>query len=356
MVGCFKTELTAEEKQLVADLKAQLATVDEDIKQARTKDELLAGGLVKALIGARLEVLKTNQALIQQRIHSVESGSPVKQVTELVKADPDLATKLEAELMEAKIDLAVSEKDAQNHGGLVGAMKAARAATEGQTVAMLQQRFLTAKYGLSAPVLSESPATQSEPSTEQAGGNGGIDKAELALCAEISENSARHRCYDDLSTRHGIASERVATTAPAPDVGTWMVSTRTDPLTDDEIHTAMLIAASGRSRFRDVPTLTVRCSGARTELYINWNDYLGSDAYTTYRVGQDKAATSNWSLSTDKKAAFFPGSPVALLKRMADSDSFAASVTPYNESPVTALFDTTGAAAAFSDIRKACSW
>ncbi|MDT4849754.1 Type VI secretion system VasI, EvfG [compost metagenome] len=102
--------------------------------------------------------------------------------------------------------------------------------------------------------------------------------------------------------------------------------------------------------------MTVRCSNNATEMYINWNDFLGSDAYTTFRVDKEQASKSNWQLSTDKVAAFYPGSPVPLLKKIAGSSSFVASVTPYNESPVTAVFDTAGASSAFTDIRKGCGW
>lgn len=358
LVGCLQTELTPEQKQLIAELKGQLATLTEDIKTAEASDESLSGGILKALVQTRLEVLKTNRALIEQRILSLESGSPVKQVTETVKADLELAAKLEVELINAKADLAVSEREAQTYGGLLGLVKATSAATEAQTVAMLQQRLLAAKYGLSVPTI-EAPQDES---ARPVATSGGISKEEIAVCAEVSTLSIRYTCYDDLAARHGLApaksapaeDEQPEPTAPA--TGAWIVSVRTDPLTDKEIHAATLIAKSGATRYGKSQALTVRCSNNQTEMYINWNDYLGSDAYTTYRVGQTKAVTSNWSLSTDKQAAFFPGSPVATLKQMMESDTFAASVTPYNESPVTVVFDVTGAAEAFSGIREACNW
>lgn len=356
--GCLQTELTPEQKQLVSELKGQLSTLAQDIETAETATESLSSGLLKSLIEMRLEVLKTNRALIEQRILSIESGSPVKQVTETVKADPALAAKLEAELINAKADLAASEREAQSYGGLLGLVKATSAATEAQTVAMLKQRLLAAKYGLSVPTI-EPPQSETP---RLAGTTGGVSKEEIAVCADIATLSIRHTCYDDLAARHGLASANAATAkheepaAPAPATGAWMISVRTDPLTDKEIHSAILIAKTGRSRYGNSQALTVRCSNNQTEMYINWNDYLGSDAYTTYRVGQAKAVTSNWSLSTDKQAAFFPGSPVATLKQMMESDTFAASITPYNESPVTVVFDITGAAEAFSGIREACNW
>src|SRR5690606_5301428 len=113
----------------------------------------------------------------------------------------------------------------------------------------------------------------------------------------------------------------------------------------------------GAGRLGRKPTMIIRCRDNRTEMFINWNSFLGSDPVsTTYRIDKEPAQKSGWSLSTDKRAAFFPGSPVPTLRRLAESTTFVANVTPYSESPVTAVFDTTGADKALADIRKGCSW
>ncbi len=92
-------------------------------------------------------------------------------------------------------------------------------------------------------------------------------------------------------------------------------------------------------------------------MFINWSSFLGSDSIaTTYRIDKEPAQRSGWTLSTDKQAAFFPGSPVSTLKKLVESTTFVASVTPYNENPVTAVFTTTGAERALTDIRKGCNW
>ncbi|VVO86144.1 hypothetical protein PS903_02027 [Pseudomonas fluorescens] len=346
--GCPQRELTAEDKALVGELKRHVETTEQEILNATIDDARLSGGLVKALIGARLEILKINKALVGQRINAIEAGSPVETVTQVSSVDLEAAKAIATELEKAKASNLTAKAEAAVYGGLVGAMKASVVATNEQTIALLEQRFLAAKYGLISPALSIAPNSQ----TVGFGVDVSIDKEEVEACASTTNKSERSACYDALASRHGLGSS----SPPEPTQGLWMTSSKQDPLTDETVSTAMLFSETGSSRRGDNPVLIVRCSGKTTEMYINWHDYLGSDAFTTFRIGQEKATTSNWSVSTDKKAAFYPGSPVGALKRIIENDTFAASVTPYNESPITAVFNSKGALEALIDIRKNCAW
>lgn len=182
-----------------------------------------------------------------------------------------------------------------------------------------------------------------------------ITKDDLAKCAAEANAVSRLVCFDTLAKQAGATASTTETTRQG--AGKWSTRTQTDPLTDKSVYTAALDASSGAGRFGGAVLMLVRCKDNKTEMYIDWRSYLGNDGVrTTYRVGKVKAKTSRWSESTDHKAAFFPGSPVSLLKEIIESDSFVANVTPYSESPVTAVFDTTGAAEALVDIRKGCNW
>lgn len=100
----------------------------------------------------RLEVLKTNEALIQQRIHALESGAKIAIETIATKADPERAKLLEAELTKQEQKVAEAEAKASLYsGGLIGAMAMMGAATETNSLAMLRQQYLVAKYGLASP-------------------------------------------------------------------------------------------------------------------------------------------------------------------------------------------------------------
>lgn len=181
-----------------------------------------------------------------------------------------------------------------------------------------------------------------------------VEDQEIATCAAIENDLTRLACFDSVASSNSLAPR--VEQKEVKDAGQWIINTDVDPLNDENIHYAILPASEGESRYRKPISLTVRCSKSNTELYINWNDFLGREAVTALRVDKDKAATKSWSLSTDKQSAFYPGSPVKILKRIAESSTVVANVTPYNSSPVTAVFDTSGANVAFTDIRKACNW
>ncbi|RFS79015.1 hypothetical protein D0U00_11880 [Leclercia adecarboxylata] len=149
LVGCGPKELTPEQKQLVDGLKVELSQVVNDINDAKSEDQKYSSGLIKGLIKARLEVLETNQALLQQRINAIESGAKIETVISAVKPDLNSATSILKDIDGLKAEIDSAKKDASQYsGGLVLAMKVTAIATQEQTLALLQQRYLSAKYGL----------------------------------------------------------------------------------------------------------------------------------------------------------------------------------------------------------------
>jgi hypothetical protein len=111
-------------------------------------------------------------------------------------------------------------------------------------------------------------------------------------------------------------------------------------------------------------SLTVRCQSGKTEMWVNWVDYLGDDSSDVYsdwkrvtvRVGKAPAEAQRWGLSTDNNATFSPGSPTELIRKMINADQVVFQTTPYNEGPVTAVFKMAGFAKAVEPVAKQCGW
>ena len=144
-----------EDVQRIAALKTELEEVRNEVAEAEKKNASLTGGLVKALVEARLEILKTTEALIQQRIHALEAGAKISVEVSGTKPNEELATRLAQEIETQLKQLTEARAEADKYtGGLVAAMKQATVATQEQTVAMLRQRYLAAKYGLPIVVVS----------------------------------------------------------------------------------------------------------------------------------------------------------------------------------------------------------
>lgn len=138
LTGCGPKELTPEQKQAVAALKAELSQTEGEISAAKHNDQQFSGGLIKNLITARLEVLGTNNALLEQRINAIESGAKIDVVVSGVKPDPELAASIKAEMEDLAVKINEAKTDASQYsGGLIQVLKLSTVATEEQSMAML---------------------------------------------------------------------------------------------------------------------------------------------------------------------------------------------------------------------------
>jgi len=189
-------------------------------------------------------------------------------------------------------------------------------------------------------------------------------KSGMATCAVIAGDLDRLGCYDKMAAAAGLAGPQPEPVTPPPEgTGKWQVDRDKNPIDDSERVVISLQADSGASQFKGPVTFTARCQSKKTEAFIVWGDYLGNDgdiedSYkdVTTRIGNKPAVTQRWTISTDSEATFAPGSNSALLKTMSASDKLIAETTPYDASPVTAIFDTTGMAASLKPLADACGW
>lgn len=180
-----------------------------------------------------------------------------------------------------------------------------------------------------------------------------IDR-EVATCALVDGDLSRLECYDSLAKKYGLQGPQSQPVNISGN-GKWDVDVETNPIDDSKTVTLILKADEGSNRWGRPVIMIARCKSNTTDLYIAWNDYLGSEADVLSRVGSHKARTRRWSMSTDSKATFHP-QPIGFLKSMMESDTLVAQVTPYNESPVTAIFDTKGLSEAIKPLRDTCNW
>ncbi len=181
-----------------------------------------------------------------------------------------------------------------------------------------------------------------------------LDAKALMKCAAESNIIQRLACFDNFAKINHLAPTSVETTISTKNK--WRTSSDKDPLTDKSIHYATLEADQGKGLFGDRIGLVVRCKSGKTEAFINWNTFLGSENINvTSRVDKAPATTTYWSISTDHKASFMP-QPVAVLSKFSGASSYVVNLTPYSESPITAIFDVAGANEAFRDIKRDCKW
>lgn len=159
----MSTSLPSSAGQSLADLRAEMVRVCQEIAAAEAEDALYSGGLVKSMIAVRLQVIRTTKALIEQRIHALESGAPITVVTQAADPDEPRAKHLAEELQTQSELLQQARAEASLYtGGLVYSLKLSTVATHEQTLANLSQQSLLARYGLVLPApapCTTAPAT-----------------------------------------------------------------------------------------------------------------------------------------------------------------------------------------------------
>jgi len=161
-LSCGERSLSEEDQELLTDLRVELEDVRREISETESESSSLVGGLVAVLSSARAEVLKTTEALLQQRIHAIESGAEVEIVVPIAAMDTGLVSALEKDIRVQRQELDSARRDLNQYStGLVRALTLSTVCTYKQSLAMLEQRRLIAKYGLGLPSLSSDDVSQS---------------------------------------------------------------------------------------------------------------------------------------------------------------------------------------------------
>jgi len=141
--------------------------------------------------------------------------------------------------------------------------------------------------------------------------------------------------------------------------GKWVIDEKINPVDDSRQITFILVADQGKGTFSDPIGLILRYKSEKTEIYITWGSYLGSEAYVLTRFGERAASTMEWSLSNNSKGTFYPypaKGVFGFIKNLTEVDRFLAQVTPYNENPIIAIFDVRGLKEAIAPYNDILNW
>ncbi len=178
-------------------------------------------------------------------------------------------------------------------------------------------------------------------------------------CVVISDSDARLQCFDKA---FGVNANE---TGPVEGHGKWNLRTDQSPLTDEKSVFLRIESddnVQGRFGAPGPATLLVRCQENTTSAYFILNDLHLADIQTygkiEYRVDEKPMQSRSFVASTDNKALglWNGGRSIPFLKELLGSQRLIIRATPYNESPVTAKFDTRGFDTAVVELRETCSW
>lgn len=193
-------------------------------------------------------------------------------------------------------------------------------------------------------VLNAAPAT----AQESAGNEELYDR--LQAIYEKADPVERLEAYDALvealfeSSGRAVPDREASSSRSGSSVtDRWIVNVDTDPLSDETVVFFAVTASSGGNRYGEAPVLALRHSGSAQDVYIVWHDYLAEERQIIeYRIGEGRTQRRGWPVSTDNEATFYPGDVGEFVRELAEAEGLVARTTPYNESPVTAVFDLSG--------------
>ena len=148
------------------------------------------------------------------------------------------------------------------------------------------------------------------------------------------------------------------------EAGKWKLNKNTNPIDDTTTVVISLTADSGASKYGSPVKFVALCKSNKTDAYVDWGDYLGSDSANvesnwknvTVRVGTGEARVERWGTSTDWKATFAPNWAGDFLKELLDQDRLVLQTIPYGENPATAIFDISGLRNVLGELAATCNW
>ncbi|EPY8411906.1 type VI secretion system-associated protein TagO [Klebsiella aerogenes] len=211
-----------------------------------------------------------------------------------------------------------------------------------------------------SPTFKPASSPKTAPLSQEVGKNEAINKAKLLECRSEINGTKRLACYDELFPQDGTEDVVPSSVEPAPNPGKWLTHITTSPVDDSKNVVLMLPSNDSiRTPYGETvtPTIFVACREKKTEVFINWDVYLGlEETSMLYRFDKQKAVERGWSISTDTKAVFYRGRDIDFVKAMMKADKMFARITPYNESPVSVTFDLSGLNSAVKPLQQACGW
>jgi hypothetical protein len=164
-VGAAYAVVTA--KPTLEELDGDLKIVKEEIAKTEARRERFGDGLIATQIEFEHAVLKTSEAMLSMKRSSLLrmislnftiEGQPVQLATqeELDEIRMDMKS-LTEKIVETET------KSARYSGGLIKVTLEMALASQHATAALLQQRYLSAKYGLSLPRMSGNEESGKQP-------------------------------------------------------------------------------------------------------------------------------------------------------------------------------------------------
>ncbi len=183
----------------------------------------------------------------------------------------------------------------------------------------------------------------------------------ITNCRKINNKERRYQCYDQAEAQAGNVNREVAK---------FNYRTTSDPITGQTLHTLTIRSDRGLNGRGDPIILEMTCDSTKPgdyNLTLRWEDFLeSSNPNVTTRLGQTPSVTERWATNRSRESSLFTGSSdgyskaefiETLVSQVGDGNaSVVFRTTPYNDAPITAVFDFTGFLEVVTPMRESCQF
>ncbi|PTY36850.1 hypothetical protein BGP77_06065 [Saccharospirillum sp. MSK14-1] len=181
----------------------------------------------------------------------------------------------------------------------------------------------------------------------------------ISNCRELNNRERRYACYDDAEAYSGNVQREVAA---------FNYEATSDPLTGQTEHQLTIRSAQGLNGRGDPIVLLWQCDSTapgRYTLTLRWEDFLPSGRpEVTTRLGQQAPVTGRWQAGSYRESSILDGPDTGftltefVTQVAAQIDAGHTTMVfrtrPYNDDPITAVFDFTGFTEVVEPMRQSC--
>jgi hypothetical protein len=334
--------------QSLAEMEAALGETKAQLKDAEKERDKYVGGAIRSLAEMRVEILKTTQAMLDQKLLARKTGAEFKFIIPSAKPNPDRAAEILSEIASATKELKRLKAEAYRFtGGLAAAMAQMSVITQRQTIAMLQQAYYANLYGLGLPFqVASNSKSERRPFTPGAGSRTGQRKRTKSLDPEFPDMDHSEPIYSQ-------ASENKMTIT-----GRWLL--KVDKAEIDDSARVVAINPSIGSRTTEGVSLMAVCVEGDTRFIVLANTYMltfDDRLIVEYRFDDQPPESANWSVTTTNKGAgLFGKSAIPFLKILGKHTRMFVRISDRRNDSSSGTFDLRGASKVIDVISDACGW
>lgn len=330
-----------------------LGQVREEIQEAESDLGRHDGGVIKAIIQERLEILRLTEALLEQRALAAQTGVPVDFSLSASEPNARRADDLLAEIANVRDDRDRLRGEVRNYAGsLAQSLAFLTLATKQQTLAILEQGYLIAKYGLPVPSASYDNAPDAVQKDSDLSSAQSTLEAESGR-AESADPSGPNLDYDRKNSR-------------AADVGGKKIHANWEVMVDraeidDSPRVRAVNQTVGRHEFGTDPAfMTLACEEGVTSIFFDFDYSLYGDAggiSVQYRIDERDHVTTHWAVSINNRlTGVVDEAAVALIKDLQDARKIFVRVTGGDGDRAFGTWDLDGIRDATIYAADACGW